>query len=82
MRTMDPKDALNLMRLAGEVWAGKRSLPPDILAKKREVLRARRMAEAFWIRFRVVDHGLVYQAASLMHDLDALYAAWAERERS
>lgn len=78
MRFMSTEGALELLRLAGEVHAGKRRLPSEIVAKKREIAAAKRNAELFILRFRVVDERMVWQVVSLMLDLDALYAAWGE----
>jgi len=78
MRFMSTEGALELMRLAGEVHAGNRRLPPEIVAKKWEIAAAKRKAELFVLHFRVVDEWMVRQVVNLMHELDALYAAWGE----
>lgn len=69
-----------MIRLAGDFHSGKRRLPPEIIAKKKEIKAAIRNAEAFMINLRVVDVGMVERVVQLKLELDTLYGNWAISE--
>lgn len=73
--------ALTLLRLASEHHQGEGGqLPPEIMAKKKEIEAAIRNAELFLVRLRVVDQSMVDDVVRMKVELDGLYAAWATRE--
>jgi hypothetical protein len=73
---MRPDDALNLMKLGREHRQGKRSLPPKIVAKKKEIADATKNAELFMATLRQIDYGMIDHVVGLKRELDGLYAAW------
>ncbi len=79
-RILSKEAALTALRMAEEVHAGTRPLPPEIIAKKAEIEVATRKAYLFICYFRVIDYGLLQRALKLRLELDALYAHWAEDE--
>jgi hypothetical protein len=80
IRIMSRDAAMKLLELAGAVHAGNQTLPPEIEEKKAEVRRARKNAVLFLARTGAIDHGMINLAVRLMHELDRLYAEWAESE--
>jgi hypothetical protein len=77
---MSKEAALATLRLAEEVHAGKRPLPPEILDLKARIAKACRNAYLFMYTFNVVDEGMVQKAVGLKLELDILYIDWAESE--
>lgn len=80
MRVLSKEAAITALRLGKEVYEGKRKFPPEILAKKKEIAEAKKLAYLFIIRTGVVDEGMIDRAVQLMLELDTLYARWAESE--
>ncbi len=78
MNVLSPKAAEALLRSARDVHAGKKQLPPEIIAKKKQIADARKNAELFIMRLRVVDENMVNTVVRLRLELDQLYAQWAE----
>lgn len=77
---MSTQAALALVRIAGEIRAGNRTLPPEILAKQKEVAVAIRNAELFVTGLGTVDYGMIKRVTDLRLELDALYGRLAESE--
>ena len=73
-------EALTLIQLADKHWRGDRELPPEIVAKRKEIEDAIRNAELFMINLRIVDMGMVHLVVSLKRELDGLYCLWAQSE--
>ncbi len=79
-RILSTDEAMTMLRLAGEYYRGKRKLPPEIVAKRKEIEAATRNAELFMINLRVVDVAMVDRVVQLKLELDTLYGSWAISE--
>src|SRR5262245_33080756 len=77
---MSRRAAQAAIRLSGEVYSGKRVLPPEIVAMKQQIKAATRNAELFMARLNVVDEGMVRDIVSMKIKLDGLFAKWAKGE--
>jgi hypothetical protein len=80
MRFLSSKEALAMIRIAGEYRRGERALPPEIAAKRKELADETRNAELFLFRMNQVDYGMVARITKVRLELDALYAEWAVSE--
>jgi|GEM_PF-4378967 len=72
--------AMRMLDLADEVHAGKRSLTPEIVEKKRQIAVATRNAYLFIVRTGTVDYSMIHAVTELRLQLDTLYGQWAESE--
>lgn len=79
-RILSTEEALEALRLAGELHAGKRVLPPEIVEKKKEIEVAIRNAGLFITHLRVVDQGMINEVVEMKLQLDALYCSWVSQE--
>lgn len=75
---MTREGALALMKLAERYHRREISLPPEIVAKKKEIEAAIQNAELFMVRFRIVDESMVNDVVRMKMELDGLYALWGE----
>lgn len=82
MRYLSKNEALTLLRMAEELHKGKRSFPPEIMEKKREIAAATRNAHLFIIRTGQVAEDMIEQVTRLRLELDSLYGSWVESEAS
>jgi hypothetical protein len=80
MKVLSPKEARVALRLAGEYHKGKVPLPPEIVAKKKEIGAATKNAHLFIVRTGAIDEGMVRDVVQLKLELDTLYSRWAQRE--
>ena len=75
---MTREGALALIQLGEMYRGGQIALPPEIIAKKKEIEAAIQNAELFMVRLRVVDESMVNEIVRMKRELDDLYALWGE----
>lgn len=73
---LSPLKAHQVLDKAGKLHRGEIQLPPDIVAKKKEIEALTVKAELFVARVGVVDHGMIDDVVKAKLELDGLYARW------
>ena len=77
---LDRNAAFTLLQLTEEYWSGDRELPPEIVAKRKQIEALTRNAELFMARLRVVDLGMIDEIVEAKLELDTLLGRWAQSE--
>ena len=79
-KVMDRKEVHALLRCMNEYHEGKRDLPPEITAKRKEIARAVRNAQLFRARTGAIDYSMLDEVNRLRRELDGVYGGWARDE--